>query len=675
MPQALTIDDIQKIIPNGNVWKTIHSMVDKGLIHIYEDLKESYIPKKETIILLCDAYKNEEHLKALFTTIAKAPKQEHILLTYLHISQTQEYVTQKQLLENSQATSSQLKALCDKKIFEIQKRITDRVVFNDQNELQPIYLSKLQTTTYQEINQSFEQHKPCLLLGITGSGKTHIYFKLIEDCLQANQQALYLLPEIALTAQIIKKLQNTFGNTVAIYHSKYSNHERYEVWNKVKNNACKIIIGARSALFLPFQQLGLIVVDEEHDTSYKQYDVSPRYNARDCALYLANIHKANILLASATPSLESIYNAQQKKYTHVYLNERYGQATLPTIEIIDIKKSLQEKKQEGIFTKELILAIQKALEKKEQIILFQNKRGYAPFVLCTTCGWVPECKYCDVSLTYHKYSDKLHCHYCGSKSNYISICSACGGNKIVAKSFGTEKIEEDIKHLFPNATVARFDWDALKAKNKYIEVIKQFEKKEIDILVGTQMVVKGLDFENVSVVGVLSADSLLSFPDFRTSERVYQLLEQVGGRAGRKNVQGKVYIQAYNTEKLVLHYIKNHLQKEFTTYELAIRKEFLYPPYSRIIKLTLKHKIETLVEEAAFAIATTLQSINTILVVGPAQPGIARIRNMYLQEILIKIPRDYTKTVLIKKQIKDVIMHHTQTKHFATVQVSIDVDT
>lgn len=670
----LTLEEIQKILPGNSAWKVIQSLLEKGLLSVYENLHENYQPKKERFVFLHSNYLDEEKLKQLFAELEKAPKQLNLLLTFLHLKQTQEMVQASDLLKQSNATSAQLSSLVEKGIFEIRKLEIDRLPFETAVDLQPNILNKLQQKALLEIEEGFAANKPVLLKGITGSGKTHLYFKLIEKCIAEGKQALYLLPEIALTPQIVRKLRSTFKQRIGIYHSRYSNNERVEIWHKTQHHEYDIIIGARSALFLPFAKLGLVIVDEEHDTSYKQQDPSPRYQARDCAIYLAHQSKAHILLGSATPSMESFLNAMQHKFHLVELTQRYGEASLPNVEIIDVRKEIAEKKQQGIFSSKLITAIQESLMAKKQVILFQNRRGYSPFSMCSTCGWVPHCKYCDVSLTYHKLSDKLHCHYCGSKSNYIKICPACGGTRIVSKSFGTEKIEDDIKKIFPHARVQRFDWDAMRIKNKYAEIIRQFEKREIDILVGTQMVVKGLDFEHVNLVGVLSADSLLSYPDFRVNERGFQLLEQVAGRAGRKLDTGKVLIQLYNTTHPVIRHVVAHDFLSFYNEELLSRKEYYYPPFTRLIKITLRHKIQDTVFFAAQKLAEEIKDLPGTLMFGPAEPPIARVRNQYLQEILLKVNKDTKILVEMKKILKEKINLLATQKNMSTVQIILDID-
>jgi primosomal protein N' (replication factor Y) len=670
----ITLDEVQKIVQEKSAWKIVNSLIDKKLVSVYENLYENYKPKKENFVFLTVQYQQEDQLKTLFEILEKAPKQLHLLLTYLHLVKTEKNVLQADLLKHSNASQPQLKALCEKGVFEVKKLEVDRLQTEYKGELIENVLSKIQQKAYEEIQSGFAEKKPVLLKGITGSGKTHIYFQLIKDCIQQGKQALYLLPEIALTTQIIRKLRATFGDKIGIYHSRFSNNERVEVWQKIQHQQYDVVIGARSALLLPFANLGLIIVDEEHDTSYKQQDPAPRYHARDSAIYLAYQSEANIVLGSATPSVESYYNAKQNKYKLVELGARFGEGKLPPIHFIDAKKEQVEKRMKGIFSQTLIDEIQKTIQAKKQVILFQNRRGYSPFLQCTTCGWVPQCKYCDVSLTYHKVTDQLHCHYCGSKSPVIKICLACGGNRILAKSFGTEKIEEEIKQQFPNARVQRFDWDAMRTKNKYQEIIRQFEKQEIDILVGTQMVVKGLDFEHVNLVGVLSADSLLSYPDFRVNERVFQLLEQVSGRAGRKDGDGNVFIQAYKVNNPTLLKVQEHDFENFFLKELEGRKDFQYPPYTRIIKITLKHRDQKTVLDAAQKLGLDLAELPKTILFGPAEPPIARVRNLFIQEILLKINRDSDHVKQIKSTLKEKISMLNITKNFSTVNVQVDVD-
>ncbi len=483
-----------------------------------------------------------------------------------------------------------------------------------------------------------------------------------------------MLPEITLTAQIIRRLQKNFGGNIGIYHSKFNNNERIELWNKIKNNEVRIILGARSALFLPFNNLGLIIVDEEHDPSYKQHDPAPRYNARDAAIFYASLFKSKVLLGSATPSLESYYNAQQKKYGLVELNERYGGIELPLIEIIDTNKVAASKKGKVMLSPQLKAAIENSVTHNKQVILFQNRRGYAPVLICGTCGFIPRCNNCDVTLTLHKFSNKMHCHYCGTSYPKLTTCPACGTVNWMEKNFGTEKIEEELQNDFPTYRIARMDIDSVRGKMAHDNLIQLFEQHRLDILTGTQMVVKGLDFEKVNLVGVLDADGLLSFADFRVNERGFQLMEQVSGRSGRKHEQGKVIIQAAKINHPVLLFVQQHDYKAFYTYEIENRKHFFYPPFSRVIKIILKHKLKDVVTDAANVLGNALKKDLDRFVVGPAAPVVNRVRSLYLMEILLKLPKD----AKMLQRYKQVVANHFNLLHaekrFRSVTLIADVD-
>lgn len=670
----ITLGEVQQIIEGRSAWKVVNALLEKGLVATYENLQELYRPRFEKFVFLQPKYKDESALRELMNTLEKAPRQLDILLAYLHLVQSKKEVIQSELLKSANAGSAQLNALVEKQVFEVRKLEVDRLVFEHKELAEEALLSAAQQKALGQIEQGFSVGKPVLLKGITGSGKTHVYLQLIKACIRSGRQALYLLPEIALTAQIVRKIRSQFGIRVGVYHSRFSDHERVEVWRKIKERQIDIVIGARSSLMLPFADLGLLIIDEEHDASYKQQDPAPRYHARDAGIYLAHTAKANVILGSATPSLESYQNTIAGKYHLVEMTERYGQGMLPKVEIVDTRKTLAERKQVGIFSQQLLDAIQTSLNNKKQVILFQNRRGYAPMVICTTCGWIPHCKYCDVSLTYHKRTDQLHCHYCGSRSPVISVCHACGGTRMTTKSFGTEKIEDDIQKYFPNARVERFDWDALKVKNKYQEIIRAFEYRQLDILVGTQMLVKGLDFEHVDLVGVLSADSLLSHPDFRVNERVFQLLEQVSGRAGRKDDLGRVLIQLYNTQHPVIEHVRKHDYASFFRDEMLSRREYQYPPFTRLVRLTLKHRNQSTVQQAAQQLSAGLQSVPQTAIFGPAEPTVGRIRNFFLQEILVKMSRDKEVIRQVKQTIKEKITEIHTTRNLSNVIVQVDVD-
>jgi len=673
--KELRIEEVQLILDKSEVYSVIKKLIEKKVLLVYEELKEVYKEKKENYVQLHAQYEAEEALANLFNTLGKAPKQMELLLAYLHLVKTQGSVLQSELLKKSGASAAQLKGLVDKEIVWIEKRVVDRVPGGGKVDVQIDFtLSPAQDKALQEIRTGFEQKPVTLLHGVTSSGKTQLYIKLIEEYIASGKQVLYLLPEIALTAQIVRRLQKHFGNKIGIYHSRFNNNERVEIWHKVKSGELRILLGARSSLLLPFLELGLIILDEEHDSSYKQQDPAPRYHARDAAIYYAALFKAKVLLGSATPSMESYFNATQGKYGLVELSERFGGLAMPEIEIVDVKKVQAEKQMQENFSPQLIQAVFSTLAQGKQVILFQNRRGYAPFLMCTTCGWIPKCKNCDVSLTYHKHQDQLHCHYCGTRYPYVHTCAACGSQAMISKSFGTEKIETDLQELFPKARVARMDVDTVRNKDSHNKLIQLLENQDIDILVGTQMVVKGLDFENVNLVGILSADNLLSYPDFRVNERAFQLMEQVSGRAGRKHGKGKVLIQAYKTQHPILHYVTIHDYKAMYAAEIAERQNFGYPPFFRLLKLTLKHKDQKVVEQAAMVLANWLRPHIGPHLVGPAAPLVGRVRNYYLQEMMIKLPRDTKVIAQTKQLLRETFIKLLAEKQFRSVFIVPDVD-
>ncbi len=667
--KELRVEEVQMILDKAEVYSVIKKLIEKKVCLVYEELKEVYKEKKENYVRLQEAYQEEEQLAALFNDMGRAPKQMELLLAYLHLLKTQGEVLQNELLKKSGATTAQLKGLVDKNVLWIEKKVVDRVPMGKTIASLDFEMSPAQAAALEEVRTHFLEKQVTLLHGVTSSGKTQLYVKLIEEYLQTGKQVLYLLPEIALTAQIIRRLQKHFSGKIGIYHSRFNNNERVEIWNKVKSGEIQIVLGARSSLLLPFKDLALVILDEEHDASYKQQDPAPRYHARDAAIYYAALFKAKVLLGSATPALESYYNAQQGKYGLVNLTERFGGIEMPAIEIIDVKKEMAEKNMDGNFTTALKTAITESIAAQKQVILFQNRRGYAPFLLCTTCGWIPHCKQCDVSLTYHRHLDKRHCHYCGTRYPYVYTCAACGSQTLIPKSFGTEKIEEDLQRVFPEARIARMDVDAVRNKDSHNKMIQLLEERSIDILVGTQMVVKGLDFDNVNLVGILSADSLLSYPDFRVNERAFQMMEQVSGRAGRKHDKGKVLIQASNTRHPVLQYVTAHDYVAMYQAEIAERQEFGYQPFFRLVKITLRHKNLLVAEQAAQILSSWLQPHIGQQLVGPAAPLVGKVRNNYLQEMLIKLPRD-SKTIAHTKQFIKLLAE----KKFRSVSIVPDVD-
>ena len=672
--KELKLTEVQQVLDSSHVYPVINRLIQKKVCFVWEALKQTYTPKKETFVLLDPQYNNDDKLSDLLNNWTRAPKQMELLLSYLHLIRTEGEVTKPNLLKKSNASEAQLKGLVEKGILRLEKRVIDRLQYLPKDVKIDFELTPLQNETVEKIRQIFTEKQVCLLHGVTSSGKTLVYIKLIEEIIRQGKQVLYMLPEIALTSQIIRRLQKHFGGYIGIYHSKFSQNERVEIWNKVKNGELKIVLGARSSVFLPFQNLGLIICDEEHDTSYKQYDPSPRYNGRDAAIYFASLFGAKTLLGSATPSLESYHNASTGKYGLAELLQRYGDIHLPPIEIVDTKKVVQKEKGKVMLSPPLIDAINEVLARQKQVILFQNRRGYTPYQVCNVCGWIPQCKYCDVSLTYHKFSNKLICHYCGTTYPPLHTCAACGNHNFVQRNFGTEKIEEMLVEQFPNAKVARMDIDTVRGKNAHDVLIQQFEQRRIDILAGTQMVVKGLDFDNVDLVGVLDADGLLSFADFRVNERGFQLMEQVSGRAGRKEATGKVLIQTTQPSHPVLQLVKEHNYKKLYSEEVEKRKQFFYPPFSRLIHVTFKHKIKEVVEKAALFFADGLKTKYGQYLVGPAEPVINRIRNQHLMELLVKLPRDAKFIAQCKRDMLEQVAVLHQHKSFKSVTAVNNVD-
>jgi primosomal protein N' (replication factor Y) (superfamily II helicase) len=670
--KELRLSEVQLVTDTIHVYPLIKRLIDKRVCFAWESFRERYKEKKENYVLLNPDYNDDEKLNELLNN-SRAPKQMELLLSFLHFIKTQGEVSQPELLRKSGASMAQLKGLVDKNILFVESKSVDRLKSLPKKSEISFELNDSQKKALSEIDIAFDKKDVCLLYGITSSGKTQLYIKQIEKFIRQGKQVLYLLPEITLTAQIIRRLQVNFGGNIAIYHSKFNNNERVELWNKIKTGEVKIILGARSALFLPFKNLGLVIIDEEHDPSFKQQDPAPRYNARDTAVFYASLFKAKVLMGSGTPSIESYYNALKNKYALVHLNERYGGIKLPEIKIIDTRTVAASKKGKVMISPQLKASVENAMVSDKQVILFQNRRGYAPFLICATCGFIPRCVNCDVTLTLHKYSNKLHCHYCGNAYPKFTACPACGSVNWMEKNFGTEKIEEELAGDFPTRRVARMDMDAVKGKNAHDTLIKLFEQHRIDILVGTQMVVKGLDFEKVSLVGILDADGLLSFADFRVNERAFQLMEQVSGRAGRKAEQGLVLIQASKINHPVLLFLQEHDYEKFYENEIAMRKQFFYPPFSRLIRLTLKHKIKEIVYEAAERLGNSLKKDFQNLV-GPAAPVINRVRSMYLMEILIKLSKDAIHIQNQKRVTNNYIDLLKADKKFRSVIIVADVD-
>ena len=672
----LKIEDIQKIINKKSIFSVLNPLMKAKILTTSQSLKEKFKPKLEKCVRISEPYSGHNALTKIEQELKRARKLSAIVLGYFSLASQKSQITVSDLKIQTNASASQVKTLIDKGIFEAYFIEVDRIKFENSKDRHDIALSPEQSIAFDAINHYLKEKPVCLFHGVTSSGKTEIYIKKIESIIGHGKQVLYLVPEIALTSQLVFRLKQFFGSQVVVYHSRFSPNERAEIWQKVLKNSlqARVVIGARSSLLLPFSNLGLIVVDEEHEPSYKQFDPSPRYHARDTAIVLANFFKAKTILGSATPSIESYYNATiHKKYGYVALNKRYNNVILPSIELVDLKDKYKRKRMKGHFSDRLISEIKATLDLGYQVILFQNRRGYAPIVSCNSCGHVPQCSNCDVSLTYHQYSKQLRCHYCSYTIAVQPSCMACGGVDINHKGFGTEQIQEEAQALFPSASIARMDFDTTRGKYSYDQIIDRFEKKDIDILVGTQMLTKGLDFRHVKLVGVLNADLLINFPDFRSHERSFQLLQQVSGRSGRGDVRGQVLIQSFNPNHNVLQQVSTndyHKMFEEQTYQRRIYK---YPPYYRLIKITLKHKDYNRVNEGADWLKTVLYQVFKDHVLGPEFPPVPRIRNLYHKNILIKIPNEQSlkKTKLVISKIKNSFL---STKAFRSVRVVLNVD-
>ena len=686
----LTILQIQDILQKKTIFPILRTLIDKRVISIKEELIEKFKPRTALYMTLNEPFASDrQQLASAFDLVAKSEKQTNALLAFVQLSANRTHsLPAADICRMAGADTSVLHAIAKKGICTLEKKIVSRIgntvpahTTSDPEHaadssggaqgLDP--LSPFQQQALKEIRPHFEALKPVLLHGVTGSGKTRIYAECIREMMAEDRQTLYLLPEIALTNHMVARLKFYFGDDVLVYHSRMNNQERVEIWHAVMKGA-KLVVAARSGVFLPFVRLGLIIVDEEHDSSFKQADPPPRYNARDTALYLATQHKAKILLGSATPSLESYSHALAGKFGLVHLAERHGEAVLPRVEIVDLKHSFKDKRFDGLFSQHLIESIEEALQQKEQVLLFQNRRGYAPTIQCGMCGWQAECANCDVKLTLHKSFRELRCHYCGGRNKVPKECPACGNTELSERGFGTEKIEEAIASHFPAAKVARLDIDTARTKVAFDTLMQDFEDRQIDILVGTQMITKGLDFDHISLVGVLNADTLFRYPDFRATERAFQLLTQVAGRAGRRKKQGRVIIQTFSPDHPVITETTHHLYLSFYQREAAERKLFIYPPFFRMIQLELWHKNAEVCAHAARELAARLTAKIGNRLIGPSVPSIARIRGQYIQQITIKMEKDAKTVRKIKELIlaeRDFLKTIPATKN---VRIQIDVD-
>lgn len=681
---VLKVQDIMAILNKKYIFPVIQKLIDKGILVLQEELLENYKPKLVRYVRLSADYESNEGLGNLLETLKNANKQKEVVLAYFQLGANKKTITVKKLIESANSTSAIVKALIEKEIFQEYYLQEDRINSLEKAENKTLELSETQQGAFDAIKESLVNKEVCLLHGVTSSGKTEIYSKLIQEYLALGKQVLYLVPEIALTTQLVGRLRTHFGNKVAVYHSKYSNNERVEVWNQVLqyssvkgseqgNQKAQIIIGARSALFLPFPNLGCIIIDEEHEQTYKQVDPAPRYHARDAAIVLASFHKAKVLLGSATPSLESYFNAKSGKYGFVEVFQRFGKVRMPKMEVVDLKDSYFRKKMTGHFSDILITDITTALSLGEQVILFQNRRGYSPLLECITCGHIPQCEQCDVSLTYHKHKNQLRCHYCGYSIAKPTHCHSCTSVDLTTKGFGTEQIQQELAALFPESKIGRMDQDTTRGKFGFEKIIDSFKNREIDVLVGTQMLAKGLDFDNVTLVGIMNADNMLYHPDFRAFERSFQMMTQVSGRSGRAEKQGKVIIQTYSpnhpTIQQVLHTDYIAMFKE----QLIERQVYKYPPYFKLVKLTLKHRDFEKLREGAMWLYQVMQQNLKMPVLGPEEPAINRIRNEYIRTIMVKIPL----TMPIgntKKTIQKMLNSFEAVPQYRAIRVIVNVD-
>lgn len=672
---SIKLQDAEAILNKKRVFPVIQRLLQKNVLHLHEEVQERYKPKLVKYIRLHEVYMQQEQLMALLQDL-KGNKQKEAILMYFQLqARERKPIAASVLKETAAVSDAVLKSLVEKGIFETYSIQEERVNFEDNQENYQIVLSTAQQAAFDDVNREFLSKDVVLLHGITGSGKTEIYIKLIEDTIAQGKQVLYLLPEIALTTQLVTRLTRYFGNKVSVFHSKYSNNERVEVWNNLlkQSENAQIVIGARSALFLPFSNLGLLLVDEEHEQTFKQQDPAPRYHARDAAIVLAQFHQAKTLLGSATPSLETYYNAKNNKYGLVTLAERFGKTPLPEVVLVDLKEAYFRKCMKGHFSVQLIDAIAEALALNEQVIVFQNRRGFAPVLECITCGHIPQCTNCNVSLTYHKFKNQLRCHYCGYTIAKPTSCHACSSSDLSTKGFGTEQIEMELTSLFPERKIKRMDQDTTRGKYSFEKLIDQFKNREIDILVGTQMLAKGLDFDNVSLVGILNADSLLYHPDFRAFERSFQMMTQVAGRAGRSEKQGKVIIQTYNPMHNTIQQVTHNSYTEMFKEQLYDRQIYKYPPFFRLIRLTLKHRDFDKLKESSLWLYQVLKQQIASPVLGPEEPAINKIRNEYIRTILIKIPAQQS-VLSTKKTIQKVLDSFDSVAQYRPVKVTVNVD-
>ncbi len=682
MQETLDLKEISEIAGIKTIQPIIKRLIEKRAVLTQEELRNKFTAKTALFVVLQETYRDETVLNRVFEQLSEkksSSKQEEVLLYLLKLGGFQNGKVTPILrkdFEEQGCSLSAMNTLEKNGIIRFERLEISRIQAAQNNTLKFPELSQGQQDAFSSIQNQLLTKETVLLHGITGSGKTEIYIHLIKQALEKGKQILFLIPEIALTTQLIERLTVYFGKQIGVYHSRFNSNERVEIWNKVLANdphEFRVVIGARSAVFLPFQDLGLVIVDEEHESSYKQHDPSPRYNARDIGIVLAHYFKAKTVLGSATPSIESYQNAQEEKFGYVALNERYSQVQLPEIFCADMKKERVEKTVNGHFSNFLLEEIKAALERNEQIILFQNRRGYTPIWTCELCGYSPNCKNCDTTLNYHKHANILKCHHCSYQIPPIGTCPACGSNRLKMLGFGTEKLEDDLALLLPDVRIARMDFDTTRNKNGYLKIIQAFENRTIDILIGTQMIAKGLDFNDVGLVGILDADMMLNKTDFRAFERSFQLMSQVAGRAGRRNKRGRVIIQTGNPDHWVIQQVIAHNYTAFASNEIVERRNYHYPPFYKLIKFTLKHKDRDLISEAANYFSQQLRAIFQERVLGPEFPVIARIQNYYLKEILLKIEHEAPQKK-VKERLHELTDQFYSNPKYRSIRIIIDVD-
>ncbi|MDN3635656.1 primosomal protein N' [Neolewinella lacunae] len=673
LQQQLTLKDVRDILQVKTVYPVIRRLLDRRIVFLQEELQERYRPKVVNCVRFSPAYRTEQEQVAAFELVSRSELQTAVLVEFFQVVRQQPFVRRADLTKRTGATDSVIKALVKKGIFELYEREVSRIGGGEEDTISAQPMSEQQIGALAQVRGLLVEKKPVLIHGVTGSGKTRVYLELMQEVIDAGQQVLYLLPEIALTGQIVKRLQTVLGDKITVYHSRLNNMERVEIWQAVLAGKTSVV-GPRSALFLPFSQLGLVVIDEEHDPSYKQQEPNPRYNGRDVAVYLAHLHGAKTLLGTATPSLESWENARRGKYGLVSMHERFGGLALPEVVLADAREDDGKGNHHPFFTPTLLREIKATLERGEQVILFQNRRGFAPVYFCPTCNYTVQCVNCDVSLTYHKYQHRLRCHCCGYVLSPPDSCPACAHPSMQLGGTGTEKIEDELKIFLPEARMGRMDLDTVRGKDALANLLASFEAGDLDILVGTQMVTKGLDFERVGLVGIISADQLLRFPDFRADERAFHLMTQVAGRAGRKHRRGKVIIQAYDRQHPVLTDVLNNDWQNFIERESRHRQETGFPPYRRMIHLQLRHPKRHVVEEAAKLLGSWLAHALGDCVSQPFEPSVARLRTNYLQELVVRLQPDPVAVQRVKSIVTRAVDKLGVTEGLSGVKVAVDVD-